>query len=232
MGRCSKPRRCFRGSPAGEVFERNTGFVSHRRAARDGAAAPRVPQRSAQLRRRGRRAGYRARGGRGAASRHRQRRRAGHHRRARVPPERRDRAHRRPWRGSRWRGLRRAARSRGRRSVRRAALGGRCRSTRSTPAWDGGGVVLVEGSDLARADRYAPTVVREQRSVLRRDALRATDALVARLLERRGSRPRLRPGRVAVPPRRVRAPHRHRAAITRMSNPVCCGRRARAAPVS
>ncbi|MEO7572471.1 MAG: hypothetical protein ABIX10_08535 [Acidimicrobiales bacterium] len=50
-------------------------------------------------------------------------------------------------------------------------------------AWEVGGVVLLEGSDLARADRYLPLATPEQRIAVRRDALRATDALVEDLLE-------------------------------------------------
>jgi len=48
--------------------------------------------------------------------------------------------------------------------------------------WAAGGVVLVEGSDLARADRYRPLVTPEHRDGLRRSALRATDDLVEALL--------------------------------------------------
>lgn len=44
-------------------------------------------------------------------------------------------------------------------------------------------VVLVEASDLVRADAYAPAVTTEQRRRLRAEALRSTDALAARLLE-------------------------------------------------
>jgi hypothetical protein len=49
-------------------------------------------------------------------------------------------------------------------------------------AWDAGGVVLVEGSDLARVDRYLPLVAPTRRVELRRAAVRATDELVASLL--------------------------------------------------
>ncbi len=45
-------------------------------------------------------------------------------------------------------------------------------------------VVMVEASDLARADSIRPTVTPEQRRVLHSQALAATDALVGRLLER------------------------------------------------
>ena len=45
-------------------------------------------------------------------------------------------------------------------------------------------VVLVEGSDLARADRYRPFAAPSQRAVMHVSALRATDRLVGRLLER------------------------------------------------
>ena len=45
-------------------------------------------------------------------------------------------------------------------------------------AWSDGGVVLVEGSDLERADRAL-----EPTATQRRDALRATDALVGELLQ-------------------------------------------------
>ncbi len=49
-------------------------------------------------------------------------------------------------------------------------------------AWARGGVVLLEGSDLARADRYLRLTTPEQRIQMRRDALRATDALVEEVL--------------------------------------------------
>ena len=49
-------------------------------------------------------------------------------------------------------------------------------------AWALGGVVLVEGSDLARAERFMPVAAAEHRPEVRRQALRATDAIVARLL--------------------------------------------------
>lgn len=45
-------------------------------------------------------------------------------------------------------------------------------------------VVLVEGSDLVRADAYRSRVTREQRTRMRAEALAWTDDLVARLLER------------------------------------------------
>jgi hypothetical protein len=50
-------------------------------------------------------------------------------------------------------------------------------------AWTAGGVVLVEGSDLARADRFQRVATPDHRPEVRREALRRTDALVARLLE-------------------------------------------------
>lgn len=50
------------------------------------------------------------------------------------------------------------------------------------PVWDAGGVVLVEGSDLARADRYRSLATPEQRARLRTEALRRTDQLVGELL--------------------------------------------------
>jgi hypothetical protein len=50
------------------------------------------------------------------------------------------------------------------------------------PAWEQGGVVLVEGSDLARADRYRSLATAAQRERLRTDALRRTDQLVGGLL--------------------------------------------------
>ena len=50
-------------------------------------------------------------------------------------------------------------------------------------AWALGGVVLVEGSDLARADRFMPVAAPAHRPEVRREALRSTDAIVARLLE-------------------------------------------------
>lgn len=45
-------------------------------------------------------------------------------------------------------------------------------------------VVLVEASDLARADSYRPMATPDQRSALRTTALRRSDRLVGRLLER------------------------------------------------
>ncbi len=45
-------------------------------------------------------------------------------------------------------------------------------------------VVLVEGSDLARADNYRPLAAPSQRAAMHTNALRATDRLVGRLLER------------------------------------------------
>lgn len=50
--------------------------------------------------------------------------------------------------------------------------------------WPLGGVVLVEGSDLARADRYRSLATPEQQARLRGDALASTDVLVGQLLER------------------------------------------------
>ena len=50
--------------------------------------------------------------------------------------------------------------------------------------WPAGGVVLVEGSDLARANRYRPLATVDQQERLRRDALRRTDELVGELLAR------------------------------------------------
>lgn len=49
-------------------------------------------------------------------------------------------------------------------------------------SWAEGGVVLVEGSDLARADRYVPVVDAGRRGLFRERAIEATDALVADLL--------------------------------------------------
>ncbi|MDP1820880.1 MAG: hypothetical protein Q8K58_13465 [Acidimicrobiales bacterium] len=49
-------------------------------------------------------------------------------------------------------------------------------------AWSGGGVVLVEGSDLERADRYRDHVAPQQEQPMRRAALRHTDDLVGDLL--------------------------------------------------
>jgi hypothetical protein len=49
--------------------------------------------------------------------------------------------------------------------------------------WDHGGVVMVEGSDLARVDRYRPMATSAQQARLRAEALRSTDELVRRLLE-------------------------------------------------
>ena len=45
-------------------------------------------------------------------------------------------------------------------------------------------VVLVEGSDLARADNYRPLAAPSQRAAMHTNALRATDRLVGRLLAR------------------------------------------------
>ena len=49
--------------------------------------------------------------------------------------------------------------------------------------WAAGGVVLVEGSDLVRFDRYKGTVTADQRRRLFAAALQHTDALVGALLE-------------------------------------------------
>lgn len=50
--------------------------------------------------------------------------------------------------------------------------------------WPRTQVVLVEGSDLARADRYAGLASPAQRTGLREEALRSTDELVGALLQR------------------------------------------------
>jgi hypothetical protein len=50
--------------------------------------------------------------------------------------------------------------------------------------WDHGGVVMVEGSDLARADRYRDMATPDQQARLRNDALVSTDQLVGQLLKR------------------------------------------------
>ena len=50
--------------------------------------------------------------------------------------------------------------------------------------WDDGGVVLVEGSDLARVDRYRLLATPQQQARLRGDALANTDELVGELLAR------------------------------------------------
>ena len=50
-------------------------------------------------------------------------------------------------------------------------------------AWSPGAVVLVEGSDLVRADAFGPTASTEQASVELRRAVRRTDALVGALLD-------------------------------------------------
>lgn len=50
--------------------------------------------------------------------------------------------------------------------------------------WQDQRVVLVEGSDLARADAYRSVVTTEQRERQRRAALRRTDRLMGRVLER------------------------------------------------
>lgn len=49
-------------------------------------------------------------------------------------------------------------------------------------AWQAGGVVLVEGSDLLRADLASDFLTPEQLGVQKADALRRTDALVGRML--------------------------------------------------
>lgn len=49
-------------------------------------------------------------------------------------------------------------------------------------SWADGGVVMVELSDLARADRYAPVASTEHRPDLRRAALRSSDELVGGLI--------------------------------------------------
>ena len=51
-------------------------------------------------------------------------------------------------------------------------------------AWDSGGVVLVEASDLERADRYRHLATPAQQRRLRADALARTDRLVQALLAR------------------------------------------------
>jgi len=55
----------------------------------------------------------------------------------------------------------------------------------ATEAWQGWerGVLLVEASDLARADGYAPRATPSQRRALRAEALRAADELLGRLVE-------------------------------------------------
>ncbi|MET0628534.1 MAG: hypothetical protein ABW033_08760 [Acidimicrobiia bacterium] len=52
-----------------------------------------------------------------------------------------------------------------------------------TDVWDPGAVVLVEGSDLVRADAFGLLATPEQASAAVRQALRRTDELVGRLLE-------------------------------------------------
>lgn len=49
-------------------------------------------------------------------------------------------------------------------------------------AWNDGGVVLVEGSDLLRADLYSDVLTTDQLRVQKQAALRRTDALVGRML--------------------------------------------------
>jgi hypothetical protein len=49
-------------------------------------------------------------------------------------------------------------------------------------AWDAGGVVLVEGSDLLRADLYGDFTTSDQLRAQRRAALERTDVLVGRML--------------------------------------------------
>lgn len=49
--------------------------------------------------------------------------------------------------------------------------------------WDDQSVVLVEASDVVRATRYAPFAIQGQRRFLYKEALRASDLLVGRLLE-------------------------------------------------
>jgi hypothetical protein len=50
--------------------------------------------------------------------------------------------------------------------------------------WPAGGAVVVEGSDLARADRYRTLATPAQQRRLRADALQRTDALIGELLDR------------------------------------------------
>lgn len=50
-------------------------------------------------------------------------------------------------------------------------------------AWSGGGVVLVEASDLSRAERFAPEASGAAAAMHRRDALAGADRLAGRLLE-------------------------------------------------
>lgn len=50
--------------------------------------------------------------------------------------------------------------------------------------WPAGGVVMVEGSDLARVDRYRLLATPQQQARLRGDALASTDELVGELLQR------------------------------------------------
>jgi hypothetical protein len=49
-------------------------------------------------------------------------------------------------------------------------------------AWQAGGVVLVEGSDLLRADLYSDFLTADQLGIQKQAALRRTDALVGRML--------------------------------------------------
>jgi uncharacterized membrane protein YhaH (DUF805 family) len=82
-------------------------------------------------------------------------------------------------------------------------------------SWQAGGVVLVELSDLARADRYASVAAADHRVELRRSALRHSDSLVRDLVASVDATrdsvvvvsPYHRTGRVHLTVAAVRAPH-------------------------
>jgi hypothetical protein len=82
-------------------------------------------------------------------------------------------------------------------------------------SWEAGGVVMVELSDLARADRYAPVAAADHRPELRRAALRASDEIIGDLIRQVDATrdavvvvsPYHRAGKVHLTVAAVRAPH-------------------------
>ena len=93
-------------------------------------------------------------------------------------------------------------------------------------------VVLVEASDLARADAYRPMAAPEQRAVLHAEALQRSDELVGRLLAARRPAPRRGDDRLAVPHRRGPAPSPPSRSTRRTAAPACSSRRRHGAPAS
>ena len=95
--------------------------------------------------------------------------------------------------------------------------------TPSTASWAQGGVVLVEGSDLERADRYTGRRADGRRPKHGATALRSTDDLVAELLGR-STRPATRSWSWRPYHRRgAGPPHGGGAARRRTWSPGCCG---------